>query len=78
MRRGNYLAVVKLASEHDDKALLTRIGETLLAEDLTGRLKKDETTDDIEVRKMVDPNFAETVVARTSEFGQRALGQGKA
>jgi hypothetical protein len=77
MRRANYLAAIKLAAEGADKSLMTRIGETLLAEDLTGRLKKGETTEDLGAKKSIDANFSETVMAKTSEIAQRALGQGK-
>jgi hypothetical protein len=77
MRRSNYLAAFKLATERDEK-LMGKIVDTLLAEDLTGRLKRDETTEALEGQRVIEPNFAETVVTKTSEVAQRALGQGKA
>jgi hypothetical protein len=77
MRRANYLASAKMAIENSDKDLIVSVVKTLLSEDLTGRLKKDETTEDLEGKKSVDQNFAESIVTKTAEFAQRAVGQGK-
>jgi hypothetical protein len=78
MRRANYLAAFKLAAEHSNQKLMGDVVETLLAEDLTGRLKRGETTETLESQRVIEPNFAETVVAKTSEVAQRAFGHGKA
>jgi hypothetical protein len=48
MRRANYLAAFKMVSHQADKVLIGRLVETLLSEDLTGRLKQGETTELLE------------------------------
>jgi hypothetical protein len=78
MRRSNYLVAYKLAADRSDGKLIGEIVETLLAEDLTGRLKRGETTETLEGQRVIEPNFAETVVTKTSEVAQRALGHAKA
>jgi hypothetical protein len=73
MRRANYLAAVKLSDQKQDKELYNKIIETLLAEDLTGRMNKDQTTDTLEGQKLIDANFAETVFSKWFELMQTSL-----
>jgi hypothetical protein len=73
MRRANYLAAVKISTQKGDKQFFNRIVDTFLAEDLTGRLKKDETTENLEGQRLIDPNFAEVLIMRATELAQSAI-----
>src|SRR5262249_6841841 len=78
MRRANYLAALKVATDRNEKRLLEHVVETLLAEDLTGRLKRGETTETLEGQRAIDPNFAEKVTGMVAEVSQRAFGGAQA
>jgi hypothetical protein len=77
MRRANYLAALKLALEQTEKTQLNRVVETLLSEDLTGRLKQGETTEGLEGQRAIDSNFAETILVKASDVAQHALAHTK-
>jgi hypothetical protein len=66
MRRANYLAAIKISSQRGGDSQFAAIVKTLLAEDLTGRLKKDETTETLEGQRLIDANFVETVAISSS------------
>jgi len=61
MRRANYLAALKISNQNRDDKQSGLIVRTFLTEDLTGRLKKDETTENLEGQRLIDKNFAETL-----------------
>ena len=75
MRRANYLTSLKLVSESADASLRVRLVEALLGEDLSGRLKHGETTEVLEGQRVIDGNFAETVLTKTAEIAHRGVGQ---
>jgi hypothetical protein len=77
MRRANYLASLKLVAEYSDVSLRARLVETLLSEDLSGRLKSGETTEVLEGQRLVDGNFAEGIVSKSAEIATRVLSQEK-
>ena len=77
MRRANYLAAVKISTQKGEKELFNKIVETYLTEDLTGRLKKDETTENLEGQRMIDPNFVENLLARVTDLAQAAIAKSK-
>ncbi|RUW97104.1 hypothetical protein EOA30_28640 [Mesorhizobium sp. M8A.F.Ca.ET.059.01.1.1] len=63
MRRANYLAALKISNQPRGDAQFALIVRTFLAEDLTGRLKRDETTETLEGQRLIDANFAESLMA---------------
>jgi hypothetical protein len=75
MRRANYLITFKLVAEPTELALRTRFVETLLSEELSGRLLQGQTTEGLEGQRIIDGNFAETVVNKGSEFLQRVVSK---
>ena len=74
MRRANYLTSLKLVSESADASLRVRLVEALLGEDLSGRLKHGESTEVLEGQRVIDGNFAETVLTKTAEAVHRGVG----
>ncbi len=75
MRRANYLAALKISNKNGDDKLFSLIVRTFLTEDLTGRLKKEETTETLEGQRLIDKNFAETLAASAAGLVQRATAQ---
>lgn len=73
MRRANYLASLKLVTEASDASLRARLVEALLGEDLSGRLRQGETTEVLEGQRVIDGNFAETVVTKATEIAHRGV-----
>jgi hypothetical protein len=77
MRRANYLAAVKLSAQKGEKDLFNKIIETYLQEDLTGRMKKDKTTEWLEGQRLIDSNFVENLVTRLFDVAQSAIAKSK-
>jgi len=75
MRRANYLIALKLVTEPAGQSLQTRFVETLLGEELSGRLQQGQTTEGLEGQRVIDGNFAETVVNKSSEVLQRFVNK---
>jgi hypothetical protein len=73
MRRANYLIVLKLASQNSDKSLEESLVKALLSEDLSGRLKRGETTENLEGQRVTDGNFAESVLTKTASVARQTL-----
>jgi hypothetical protein len=77
MRRANYLAAVKLATQNGEKEWFNKIVDTYLKEDLTGILNKDQTTENYEAKRLIDPNFVETLVTNLTGLAQSAISKAK-
>jgi hypothetical protein len=56
LRRINFLIALRLVSESGSSPSKTSIAAALLVDDVSGRLKKDETTEALEGTKQIEPN----------------------
>jgi hypothetical protein len=75
MRRANYFAALKISNGNKDEKLFSLIVKTFLTEDLTGRLKKEETTENLEGQRLIDKNFIEVFATSVAGALQRATAQ---
>jgi len=84
LHRLNYFQVMMLLKEKPDQKMRNKLIESLLAQDLSGKLKTGESTETIEAVRLIEQNFAEKILtaladsAKTSARVTRKLATAKA
>ncbi len=75
MRRSNYLVTLKLLSEWKEPGLRISLANTILTEDLSGKLSPGESTELIEGQKLIDANFVELIVTKGTEIVEKVASK---